>query len=179
MYFLGDLYYCCKWCKPADKPRSCAQAGRTALVNHAKSEMHMSSAKTKAITTDVSKFFHNAASSMNEANEVSLKIAAFVVTNNLPIAISDELTELIKSIKCKPETMRQVTCDRTKCTQLIRNVTGAENLELLLGQMRNNYFSLIIDESTDISTSKHLVLCVRLHTKDRVTDKFLALLEVN
>lgn len=45
--------------------------------------------------------------------------------------------------------------------------------------MKQQYFSIIIDESTDLGTSKYLVLVVRfLNPKNEPVDAFLTLLEV-
>jgi hypothetical protein len=45
---------------------------------------------------------------------------------------------------------------KTKCTDLVKNVMGAFNEEKLFSLLRQQKFSLVIDETADKSTTKHL-----------------------
>lgn len=50
--------------------------------------------------------------------------------------------------------------------------------KLLATELKNNRFSIIIDETTDISTTKSLFVIVRLWLKTTVQDRFFDLIEV-
>lgn len=66
-----------------------------------------------------------------------------------------------------------------KGNKLIKYVIGAASKEELLECIKNNNFSLLIDESTDISCEKNLCLVARYITEDFcVVDDFLSLLTV-
>ena len=101
--------------------------------------------------------------------ELELQVAMFIIQNNLPIAVADNLVDFI----------RNVSCDRTKCTAIIQNVIGKYSFEKIVSVLQGKFFSLIIDESTDIQTKKHLVLCARVADDDGVRDEFLGLQVIN
>ena len=65
---------------------------------------------------------------------------------------------------------------RTKCTGLIKNLIAPCLLKKLLEDVGDSYYSLIIDESTDISQEKLLAVCIRYFskTKSRIVTTFLA-----
>ncbi|GBP34311.1 hypothetical protein EVAR_7362_1 [Eumeta japonica] len=61
---------------------------------------------------------------------------------------------------------------RTKCTEVIKNVLATHFVEELIKDIGQQKYSLIIDESTDISTSKQLGIVIRiLLPNSAVTDK--------
>ena len=55
----------------------------------------------------------------------------------------------------------KLTCGRTKCTKIIQNVIGKEGEMRVVEKMRKQDFSILIDESTDVSTDQHLSVVVR------------------
>ena len=59
-----------------------------------------------------------------------------------------------------------------------RKVIGKYSVEKIVSVLQENLFSLIIDESTDIQTKRHLVLCARVADDDSVRDEFLGFLQV-
>lgn len=71
-----------------------------------------------------------------------------------------------------------MTFGRTKAHAIVTNVIGKASYEKLLDQLRKEKFSLIADESTDRSTTKHMALVVRTAVKFKVEDSFLCLLPV-
>lgn len=70
-----------------------------------------------------------------------------------------------------------MTCGRTKCTQLIQNVIGETICEETIKKLKEQKFSIIIDEATDRGTVKNLAVVTRLLHKNEPKDFFLALLE--
>lgn len=54
---------------------------------------------------------------------------------------------------------------RTKCAAIIRNVIGPSLLEDLINDIGTSPFSLIVDESTDVSTEKLLCINIRYYSK--------------
>jgi hypothetical protein len=67
---------------------------------------------------------------------------------------------------------------KTKVTRIIREVIGKYAADDQIEFLRNNKFSLLIDESTDVGTKKNLVLISRRLQEDAIVDEFLAVLEV-
>jgi len=52
-------------------------------------------------------------------------------------------------------------CRRTKCSAIIENCIGASIKQELARKLATSQFSLMVDESTDISTTKMLAVSVR------------------
>jgi len=87
---------------------------------------------------------------------------------------------MFKSICPESEVVKTMTCNCTKATALVSQVIGKNSFENLIFRMKNPYFSILIDESTDKSSIKHLALVVRiidLH-KFVVKDEFCYLKEM-
>lgn len=68
-----------------------------------------------------------------------------------------------------------------KTSAILKNVMGDAYLSDLVVRLQETKFSLIIDESTDISIQKHLVIIARFCdlSVQKTCDHFLCLLEVN
>ncbi|CAH2108899.1 unnamed protein product [Euphydryas editha] len=66
---------------------------------------------------------------------------------------------------------------RTKCTEVIKNILAPHFTEKLIKDIGEQKYSLIIDESTDISTSKQLGIVIRYFSRKlkKVVSLFLAL----
>jgi hypothetical protein len=81
--------------------------------------------------------------------EMETKLALFIAENNLPLSMSDGLCELLTQLFPDDSRVKKLSLGKTKCTNVIRQVLGfgfmAENVEYL----RENKFSIIIDETTD------------------------------
>ena len=67
---------------------------------------------------------------------------------------------------------------RTKCSKLIANVIAPAMLTNLVNG--DSGYSLIIDESTDISTTRFLALMIKYYSKsgNKMKTEFLVFLEV-
>jgi hypothetical protein len=74
---------------------------------------------------------------------------------------------------------RGLACGRTKTTAIVTNVLGQHSFDSLCGHLRGNKFSLIVDESTDRNTTKHLCLVVRSVNNDIVKDDFFGLIQTS
>lgn len=75
--------------------------------------------------------------------------------------------------------MMQAVCPDSKIAKeithdIIDHIIGKESFNNLCEDLGQIKFSLIIDESTDLSTTKHLCLVVRYAIMNRIKDCFLA-----
>lgn len=89
----------------------------------------------------------------------------------------DSLPNLLK--ECCPDSAiaKQLQCGRTKSTQLIDKISQ-QGRKTVIFALRNKKFSLIVDETTDVSSKKCIVLVARYVDDGQVRDRFVALLEV-
>lgn len=110
--------------------------------------------------------------------QVKVKLTAFVVEHNLPMAIMDHLPDLIRSVCPDSNIAKSIKSGRTKTTNIIKNVTGTYSSQTLIETLRDNKFSLIINETTDRTTKKHLCLVARVLINHRTEDCFLTVLPV-
>lgn len=62
---------------------------------------------------------------------------------------------------------KDISVHRTKCSALIKNVLSPAVLKELLTDLKNQPYSLIIDESTDIGMEKQLCVVVRYFSKEK------------
>ncbi len=93
-------------------------------------------------------------------------------------------TDHLGEIKCesskKTYFLHDIKHYRTKCTSILTNVVHPCFHDSVIRDIQHTSFSLIIDESTDVSTVKHLCMCVIYVKEDlpSVVTKFLTLLHV-
>lgn len=67
---------------------------------------------------------------------------------------------------------------RTKAHSICRNVIAAAEFSDLMTFLKTNKFSLLIDESTDLSLKKHLCVCARVYKDNKVQAVFLMLIDL-
>lgn len=69
---------------------------------------------------------------------------------------------------------------RTKCTEIMKNVLASHFRQELLDDIGNQKFSILLDESTDVSVSKHLGLVIRYYsnTQEKIVSSFLELIPI-
>lgn len=71
-----------------------------------------------------------------------------------------------------------MTCSRTKTTAVICSAIGLTEKEKVIELMKTCKFSIIVDETTDISAVKLLAIVVRIFCNSAVHDLFYELIEV-
>ncbi len=109
-----------------------------------------------------------------------IKMAAFVVEHHLPFQAMDHLSDLVTSIFPDSETAQLFHSKHTKTRAIVKHVLADDFRETLLNTLRKTLFSIIIDETTDVSSKKLLALVVRYfcNKENRVKSQFLKLLQV-
>lgn len=101
-----------------------------------------------------------------------IRLAAFICEHDLPIRTVEHMPALIQAICPDSNIAKQIKCGRTKLTSIINHVTGEVSSDILIRKLQDSKFSLIVDESTDLSSVKHLCMVVRTMIEDKVTDCF-------
>lgn len=112
----------------------------------------------------------------DEETQKDLKLAYYICMHTA-IRNIDHLTELLRGMSVDFENIKH---HRTKCSSIIKNVISPAWLEELIGDIQGVPFSLIIDESTDISVTKYMCVCVKYYSrlKHQVMTHFLGLIEL-
>lgn len=176
----GDTYYKCSLCSRTLK---CGTSGLTALKRHVTRGSHLEKVKTTEEENRASNFFEMVQKESTvdkSARTLELQAALFIVSKNLPFSIADDFIDFLKKMHINPQVQSKLRCRRTKCKALICNVIGEQARRELVGKMRAGKFSVMIDEATDDTVTKHLGVCVRsIGSKPfTVVDEFLGLFEV-
>lgn len=92
--------------------------------------------------------------------------------------VMEHLPQLIQKVCPDSEIAKSIKCGRTKTTKILTSVTGATDKENIINYIKNNKFSLLVDESSDRGCIKHLCLIVRFYEDYKVTDAFLGLVPI-
>ncbi|XP_074026139.1 zinc finger protein 862-like isoform X2 [Leptinotarsa decemlineata] len=164
----------CKYCHVVLK------AHKKDLVSHAKTEKH-----EKAVAWDRSAKGCKSISEiykpvLPESTKIAeLKIAAFIAEHCSLLTV-DHLINILPQLDPSSEALKNIKLHRTKCSMLIKNVLAPLMREALIEEIGNYPYSIIIDESTDLSTQK--VLCIMLrffsHTTKQVVTTFYRIIKI-
>ena len=100
-------------------------------------------------------------------HDAELKMAAFVAEHNLSFTIMDHFNDLLHQLCPDSLTAAQFKSKRTKTKCIIKNACAPYFHSQLTERMKNTYFSLIIDEITDVSSTKDLAIVCRFYDKHR------------
>ena len=80
--------------------------------------------------------------------------------NSLSISIVERFLPLLRDLFPSDETLHQVTSGKQKATNVIRQVLGFYSIKLCVSKLKDNKFSLIIDETPVRSTSQLAIVGV-------------------
>ncbi|XP_036145651.1 uncharacterized protein LOC114254132 [Monomorium pharaonis] len=170
----GAYYFFCKVCA------SDYLAGISAIRTHENSNKHKSNCKLMKSQVSV---LQMPAVSLFKTKEKQLKtfqlrLASFVVEHNISFNAVDHLINIVRNLPSDSDFLKDMSCNRTKCIALVKNVLGKESLQNQVIMMKEKHFSIIIDESTNVALIKSLAICVRYVINCRPKDYFLHLLPV-
>ncbi len=84
---------------------------------------------------------------------------------HVAIRATDHLGEIINESSRKTDFLHGIKHHRTKCSNILTNVVHPCLHDSVIKDIQQTSFSLIIDESTDVSVTKHLCMCVRYCNK--------------
>lgn len=108
-----------------------------------------------------------------------IKLACFLAEHNISFNTANHLVDLLKTIFPDSAIAREVKLKRTRCTEVVKTV-GKCIASDLAEKLRKNKFSIIIDESTDVSTTKSLAVIVKFYDNNRkvISTNMLDLLDI-
>lgn len=112
---------------------------------HTNNMTHIKNAPTKEASTSVSELD-------GMVTRAEIKLATFMAEHNIALNTADHLLDLLKDIfpNCS---IAQMSLKRSKATYAIKEISKTSQQQMVR-DLKRNRFSIIIDETTDISTSK-------------------------
>ncbi|XP_029443390.1 uncharacterized protein LOC115083609 [Rhinatrema bivittatum] len=149
------------------------RAYRADLLQHAKTEKHVKNAAPLS-SRGLADIGVPAVKGNVTVQQQELKYACFVACH-CAVSTVDHLWELTAAMHNE-----DIRLHRTKCTALICNVLAPCLLEELVQDISKVPYSLIVDESTDVSSTKQLCVVVRYFSRalNRMVSTFLGLIDL-
>lgn len=131
-------------------------------------------------STPAINFFLDTIPKKNTIKAAEVKLVAFLNEKNLPSVLMDHLPKLIVSACPDSNIAKDLKISRTKASTLTITQLMQEALTDLKSCLNlNKSYSLIIDETTDLSTTKSLAVLIRFCDNVSVKDRFLGLIQVH
>ena len=159
------------YCKYCQKFVTCTKTG---LKRHSTSNIHQKNTKDTSVAGTLTSYFTKSAT-RDETSSMEIKLCAFIAEHNLPISLSDDFIALLKSMFPLNNTLKNVTLGKQKATNVIRQVIGFDYLQEAVSALRERKFSVIIDETTDMSTLKQLAVLVTYFDMEAFSSKYYLL----
>ena len=145
----------CKLCRTSIQPRS------STLVNHEKTDEHLRRVQDSATTKPLPVI--HIAKEDDQVKKAEIELAVTMACHSAIMTI-DHLGEVITK-NGKGSKLEKIKLHRRKCTKIIMNVVATAMKEDLTKDVKGKKYSIIVDESTDISTTKLLCAMIRYHSE--------------
>ncbi|KZS21847.1 Uncharacterized protein APZ42_011175 [Daphnia magna] len=156
--------------------------GRSELVRHMATRIHLHQGNTwalKLVEQQRSTMQRFVSGSTKQA-ELEGRLTLFIADNHLALSVIDSLSDLLK--KCFPddERVRKLALKKQKLGNIVRYGFGDHLKKDLVNTLKEVFFSIIIDETTDVSVKGQLACVVQYWCLDKhmLVVKLLDLIEV-
>lgn len=148
----------------------------TPIILHEKSAKHKANctASSSRIKTEV---FSSVREQSSGVMSAEIRLSAMMLEHNIIFRVADHMCDVRRLFSWFKNSPR-FRMKRTKCQSVYQNVLAKCYKESLAGTLRQNKFSILIDESTDISTSQNVCIMIRVHGKTTVVSRFWDLVPV-
>jgi hypothetical protein len=94
-------------------------------------------------------------------------LCAWAAAHNVAFNQMEHLVELLRIIAPDSAILRDIKLKRTKATYITVHGLGVEEFENLVARMKNSFYSIAIDEVTDVSVEKVLSVMVRILSAEK------------
>lgn len=138
--------------------------GKSELEKHASRVKHIKNVKIVQSNRSVVDCFSKKSDEAKLAEQVKaaeIKLATFFAEHNVAFSTVDHLVPVLKDVFPDSSIASGVTLGRTKCTNIVKNVVAKVETDKTVQLLKDIKFSILVDESTDISDSKHMCVLVK------------------
>ncbi|XP_026746353.1 uncharacterized protein LOC113507655 isoform X2 [Trichoplusia ni] len=152
---------------------------RPALVKHLNTIKHKQHATAISKTTSIQEVLRPKKEEELQ-KRAELKLCAFLAEHNLPLMLSDHLIPFLATTFPDSPIIKSVKLGRTKAGNIVKTVLAPILTDELVSKLKRTTFSIIMDETTDISVKKQCALAVIFFDGDElvVHTQFLDMYEV-
>jgi hypothetical protein len=161
-------------CIPCMKNIKCDHQGITDVKNHCGTESHKKREKQMKSQPSVSQLFHSQ-EPKDAVTKAEVIVTNFLIQHNLPLATSDHLGPLFRSVFPDSDIAKKYSCGRTKTCAIVNKAMGPHCHEYVVKHCLQHPFSLGIDGSSDTDVEKMNPMTVRIFDINRsktVTTQF-------
>ena len=144
----------CKLCHAVMKPK------QSNLTKHENTAKHIQ--RIKALTSVQPIQVVRKPTIADEVKTAEIEMAVTMACHS-SISTIDHLGEII-SRNATGSTLVNIKIHRTKCTKILTSVVSPALKEELIADVKGKRFSLIVDETTDVSTAKQLCVLIRYYS---------------
>ncbi|KAK6466758.1 hypothetical protein HHUSO_G35875 [Huso huso] len=168
------------WCEICRTENACYHMGHADVERHIESESHQRKVKAVEQSQQITKFTVNTAPKVDnmtqleaKARRAEIKVAVTMVNHNVPLAVADHFSPLMKECFKDSDVAQRYGAARTKTTCIINRAIAPYLHDELVKKMRNRPYTLSTDGSNDTGREKMNPLTVKLFDVDRVEHMFL------
>ena len=149
------------------------------LKKHALSKKHLEIQQSMKSSQPITSMVTQDTTS-KQVKRAEIKVASFLVEHNLPFNLMDHLSDLVTDVFPDSKIASRFKCKHTKARSVVKHVLADPCREEVIKTLTDTKFSMIIDESTDISAKKQLAVVVRYFCEVTcsIRSQFLKLIEV-
>ena len=168
----------CSVCDAAIK-----NCSKSRLLSHKNSTKHAKNfaAKKNMIVMDKFVVKNTEPDKKKKVHRAELLLTGFMAEHGMPLSHADHLIPVIKKMFPDCDTAQNMTLMKTKAAYVMQDGIAWEESNDISKVCQENMFSLLIDESTDISVSQILAVMVRYYDrkKCKVTDALLDIVQID
>jgi Domain of unknown function (DUF4371) len=135
------------------------------MLNHASSLKHKENSAPFGPKVSVQpQLSFNASESQDKIKKYEARTALYIATHSA-VAPVGHLVSCMKASFPKNAEVQDAKLGRTKCSMIIKNIWGPYFKKELIDDIGDGFYSLLIDESTDISVTKYLGLVIIYYSR--------------
>lgn len=149
------------------------------LQRHLKTQYHIKRSKSVK-SASVPALFTKKKQPSRDAERFRLMLLKFLCEHNISFNVMDHLMLVLKNGARDSQIIKNLKSGRQISRDIVVKCIGNESLKEIVEILKANKYSIMVDESTDVSTTKLLAIVVRVVNKEKgtVDDRFLQLLDV-
>lgn len=153
------------------------------IKKHSTTKIHSRNVPSVGSQQPLMKGFINNQAKLNELQKIKkaeLLLCGVLSEHNLSFNVIDHITAVCKVAFDDSKIASGINLGRTKATSIVKNVIGKSHSEEIANILKSTYFSVIIDESTDVGCVKTLCICVKYFdvSNDKFQTKFFKLIQL-
>ncbi len=145
--------------------KGCRDFKTSALLRHANSKKHQAalSMQSLARTANIRRAVQHVLNADEQSVVASMKTAYFIAVQDLPLSKHSSLLSLLKNLECPAVSGSKFNYSHSESISEFQEIMASIIEEDLLSKVQDSRFiSIIIDESTDVSVQKRLILYIKL-----------------